>query len=276
MNAAEPKGGSFPARFSLSNKVALVTGAAGHLGAAIALSLAEAGAKVYLCGLRSENVDRLCGNLKNRGLSAVAAPFDVTDQDAVSKFIDTLTEADQRLDILVNNAHAGTGGTIENAPIEEFASSYDIAVVSAFRLVRAALPHLRLAAQSAGGASVINIASMYGTISPDPRLYADYPGRQNPPFYGAAKAGLIQLSRYLACHLASDGIRVNAVSPGPFSPPRVQEELPEFVRRLEERVPLGRLGRPDELAGVVVFLASDASSYVTGINLPVDGGWAAW
>jgi gluconate 5-dehydrogenase len=113
-------------------------------------------------------------------------------------------------------------------------------------------------------------------VSPDPRIYGSS-GFDNPPQYGVAKAGLIQLTRYLACHLAPEGIRVNSVSPGPFPPiETVAREHPEFLKALENRVPLGRVGKPEEMAGVIVFLASNASSYITGANIPVDGGWTAW
>src|SRR5262249_30359417 len=115
----------------------------------------------------------------------------------------------------------------------------------------------------------------YGTVSPDLRVYtASTP--PNPPFYGAAKAGLIQLSRYLACQYASRRIRVNAVSPGPFPAPSVGQKDPDFLGRLEQKTPFGRIARPEELVGPVVFLASDAASYVTGVDLAVDGGWTAW
>jgi NAD(P)-dependent dehydrogenase (short-subunit alcohol dehydrogenase family) len=126
-----------------------------------------------------------------------------------------------------------------------------------------------------GGASVVNIASMYGSVSPDPSIYGTS-GANNPPSYGAAKAGLIQFTKYAACHLAAEGIRVNCISPGPFPAKRYLDQDPEFKGRLQKKVPMGRTGDPQELQGPLLFLASDASSYVTGINLPVDGGWTAW
>jgi NAD(P)-dependent dehydrogenase (short-subunit alcohol dehydrogenase family) len=112
-------------------------------------------------------------------------------------------------------------------------------------------------------------------VSPDPAIYGDS-GKNNPPFYGAAKAGLIQLTRYLAVHLAKRGVRVNSVSPGPFPPPSIATVSPEFHAELCRKTPMGRIGAAEELAGPVLFLLSDASTYVTGIDLPVDGGWTAW
>src|SRR5262249_52243604 len=150
------------------------------------------------------------------------------------------------------------------------------AVTSAYRLVQLTLPLLRAAAKgNAAGAAVVNIASMYGVVSP---RFALYPARQkpNPPWYGPAKAGLIQLTRYLACELAPQRIRVNSVSPGAFPAPPVTQGDPEFVTRLESQIPLGRIGQPAELVGPILFLSSDAASYVTGTDLRVDGGWTAW
>ena len=122
---------------------------------------------------------------------------------------------------------------------------------------------------------MVNIASMYGSVSPDPAIYGDS-GANNPPSYGAAKAGLIQFTRYAACHFAAERIRVNCISPGPFPAQRYFDQDPEFRRRLENKIPMRRTGDPQEIRGPLLFLASDASSYVTGINLPVDGGWTAW
>ena len=253
--------------FSLHGRVALLTGAAGHLGTPMAMGLAEAGAKVYLLGRNLAALEKLEGQIRKRGLAAQAAAVDVTDADAVTAFLKSLAE--RRLDVLVNNAYAG-GMSADTA----FAGVYEITVTAAFRLVRESLPLLRAAVTDRGGASVINIASMYGSVSPDPRVYEDSP--PNPPFYGAAKAGLIQLTRHLAAELGPDRIRVNSISPGPFPSPASQASYPRLMQNLEKKVPLGRLGRPEELVGAVNFLASDAASYVTGIDLPVDGGWTAW
>ena len=129
--------------------------------------------------------------------------------------------------------------------------------------------------RSAGAGSIVNVASMYGIVSPQPAAYAGSPDFHNPPAYGAAKAGVIQYTRYAAVHLAPDGVRVNAISPGPFPSPSVQED-PAFIAGLAARVPLGRIGRPEDLVGPLVFLLSDASRYVTGHNLVVDGGWTIW
>ena len=126
-----------------------------------------------------------------------------------------------------------------------------------------------------GGVSIVNIASMYGKVSPDPSIYGDS-GQNNPIHYGATKAGMIQMTRYLACHLAGRNIRVNSISPGPFPRPGIKDSAPDFMMQLEKKVPMGRIGNASELVGPVLFLLSPSASYITGIDLPVDGGWTAW
>jgi gluconate 5-dehydrogenase len=116
---------------------------------------------------------------------------------------------------------------------------------------------------------------MYGIVSPDPSIYSDS-GKNNPIHYGASKAGMIQMSKYLACHYGSENIRVNSISPGAFPNTDIDSGIPRFIENLESKIPLHRVGEPAEIGGPVVFLLSDASSYVNGANIPVDGGWTAW
>jgi NAD(P)-dependent dehydrogenase (short-subunit alcohol dehydrogenase family) len=263
-----------PANFSLDGRVALVTGAAGHLGQAMAEALAEAGARVLLNGRTQGNLEALRDRLRRAGAKADVITADITNEAATGEAMRSVASAYGRLDVLVNNAYAATPGNLATATSADFARSYDIAVTAAFHLVQQGRDLLAAAGRDTGSASVINVASMYATVSPDPGIYGAVP--PNPPFYGPAKAGLLQLTRYLACHLAAARIRVNAISPGPFPAPKVAEANPDFMRSLEGKVPLGRIGQPEDLKGAIIFLASDASRYVTGINLPVDGGWTAW
>lgn len=262
--------------FRLDGRVALLTGAAGHLGQHMARALAQAGALVLLNGRDAGRVSALERELTDAGLNARALPFDVTDEAAMRAAVSRIEWEHGGLDIVVNNANIGRAGTIEKATGAQFEEAWRVAVIAAFNLVQVAQPLLeRSGASRRGGASVINVSSMYALVSPDPRIYGDS-GSNNPPFYGPAKAGLIQLTRYLACHLAPKKIRVNAISPGPFPPEDARPSKPEFFAELERKVPLGRIGAPEELAGPLLFLASDAASYVTGANLSVDGGWTAW
>lgn len=264
------------ARFRLDDKIAFLTGATGLLGRPTAWALAAAGAHVICNGRRRDAVDALVTELKGAGFSASGAAFDVTDEAAVVQHIKSIGNTHERLDILVNNASSGRPGTMESATLSDFEQSYRVNVTAAFQLMQCALPLLKQAsARSAVAASVINIASMYARVSPDPRIYGTS-GADNPPYYGAAKAGLIQLTRYAACHLAPDRIRVNCISPGPFPSSKYLERDPKFHDQLKNKNPMHRTGDPLEIQGPVLFLASDASSYVTGIDLAVDGGWTAW
>lgn len=258
--------------FGLEGRTALVTGAAGHLGAAIARALSGAGATLYLAGRRVEPLETLAAEL---GASAHVLSLDVTDSTAIAEALSVI-EADRgRLDVLVNNAHSGRTGTLETARADDYANAFAVSVQSSAELVRLGLPLMRKAVSLAGQASVVNISSMYGMVSPDPAIYGDS-GHNSPPYYGAAKAGILQYTRYAAVHLAPERIRVNAISPGPFPKQKVAQSMPELWDVLNAKPPMKRVGQPHEIGGAALFLASDASSYVTGINLPVDGGWTAW
>jgi len=259
--------------FSLSGKNVLLTGATGYLGSSIAWALAKAGARVLVNSRSFEKCEALTAEIQSADLFAENAWFDVTDQSAIDAFF--LERKDLSLHCLINNAYAGSGGTIESSFSESYEKSYDIGLISTHRLLVAALPGLRQSKSETGDASVINIASMYGVVSPDLRVYDSAEG-SNPPFYGATKAALIQWTRYAACEFGHEGIRVNAISPGAFPSLSVQKDNPEFINRLEQKVPMGRIGRSDEVCGPIIFLASSASSYVNGVNLCLDGGWTAW
>lgn len=261
--------------FSLSGKSALVTGAAGHLGSAIVRALAGAGAHVYLAGRKAEPLSKLAEEIQKAGGTSDALPLDVTDEAAVMAALEHIQANSGKLDVLINNAHSGRTGTLESARPEDYANAFAVSVQSAAELVRLGLPLMRAAVAQAGSASVVNISSMYGLVSPDPAIYGDT-GHNSPPYYGAAKAGLVQYTRYAAVHLANEGIRVNAISPGPFPKEKVAQTMPELWQTLHDKTPMKRVGRPDEIGGAALFLASEASSYVTGVTLPVDGGWTAW
>lgn len=257
--------------FNLSNKQILITGATGHLGSQLAKGLAELGATVHINARTSDACERVAEDIRSRGFRAFSASFDVTNEEAVKEYANSI----RQLDVLINNSYSGVGGTLLSASTDNYIDSYKSSVVASANLIRMLEPHLNEAAKQSGSSSIINIASMYGMVSPDARIYETDEGT-NPPFYGAAKAALIQLTRYAACELASRNIRVNCVSPGPFPSKIAQTELPDLMTKIVSKVPMGRIGLPIELVGPIAFLASDASSYVTGANIPVDGGWTCW
>lgn len=258
--------------FSLEGKTALVTGGTGYLGNAMVKVLAEAGAHVFINGRTPDKVDLIVSQLKQEGLSVSGAIFDIIDSDAIEEFF---THEVSSLDILINNAYAGGAGSIACSDKKSYIDSYDISLAATHQLFTIALPCLRKAAQGRNSTSVINIASMYGMVSPDLRVY-DSPKVANPPFYGAAKAALLQWTRYAACEFGRENIRVNAISPGPFPSLPAQQANPGLIKHLNQKVPLGRVGMADEVRGAILFLASDAASYVNGSNVVIDGGWTCW
>jgi gluconate 5-dehydrogenase len=253
--------------FDLSGRVALVTGGAGHLGTEISRALAGAGATVVVASRGLARCRKLAAEICASGGAALAMRVDVTGDASVRRALGEVARRCGQLDVVVNNAYAGVFKRLGELTPREFSATLDGCLTSAFRVTSAALPLLR----RSPAASVVNISTMYALVAPDPEVYR---GTRwlSPPGYGEAKAGMLQLTRHLAAQLAADGVRVNAVSPGPFPHGKSAADR-KFVARLAGRCLLGRTGRPEEIRGAVLYLASGASSFVTGQNLVVDGGW---
>jgi len=263
-------------RFDLTGRSALVTGGAGYLGSAIVEALCEAGATVVVNGRDGKKVQSFVEKMERKGFNCYGVPGDITSPRVVDTIEAAIKNRSGNLNILVNNAYNASTGTMATTMPEDFERSYRIAVIASFNLMK----KLRLllekgAKQSKSASSIINISSMYSLVSPDLSLY-EGKGHENPPCYGAAKAALNQLTRYAACEWACRGIRVNALALGAFPPQKVRRTYPHLFRNLRRKIPLARIGKPEEAAQAVLFLASPASSYITGTVLPVDGGWTAW
>ena len=258
---------------SLKGQVAIVTGAAGWLGSPMSRALAEAGATVVVTSRDADRAEAFAAKLPGNG--HMGLPLVLDETDALDAFVQDVVARAGRVDVLVNNAWGGHQPGIETATADDFDCAYHIGVTAYFILARAVARHLR---QRRAPGSIINIGSIYGVVASYPSVYV---GTQvhSGPNYHALKGGLIHLTRYLAAYWAPYNIRVNTLSPGQFPVPQVpqfDENNPGLLDRLCEKMPLGRLGRPEEIKGAVVFLASPASSFVTGQNLLVDGGWTIW
>ena len=258
------------ADWRLGDRTVVVTGAGGYLGSAMCRAFAAAGARVVGIGRSAAPLQTLADELADSFVPL--SGIDVRAEGAVASGLERLGV--ETIHALVNNAAIGRSGSFRLSTRADFAESLDMHVGAVADVTRQCLPRLEAAAGDSlgSGASIVNVASMYGRVSPDPRLYDTEEGR-NPPAYGAAKAAVLQLTRYLACELGPTGIRANSVSPGPFPPSAAPTDL---VARLASRVPLGRIGQPAEAAWPVVFLASPLSSFVNGADLPIDGGWTSW
>lgn len=257
--------------FNLTGQVAIVTGGAGLLGSAMSEALSEAGAHVVVASRNLDNCRAMAERLSANGPEALALQLDVAEKASIEAMIAATVDHFGQLDILVNNAYSGKLGPVETMSVEDFETSLRHGVTAYFLCFQAALSHLR----QSDGASVINIASMYGMVAPDQGIYGDT-GFNSPINYNAVKGAVLQMSRFMATYCAKDGIRVNAISPGPFPRKSAQEQFPEFMEALSRKNPMNRIGQPWELKGTIVFLASQASSYITGQNIVVDGGWTTW
>jgi gluconate 5-dehydrogenase len=257
---------------SLEGKTALVTGGAGYLGTAICETLAELGANLVIASRNRAKCEDKCREIVQQTgghIRAVGLELDLLKKDSSKHFIEEVHKHFDAIDILVNNAWSGKKNSWESITEEDWDYDINMSLNSVFRLTKAAFPDLK-----ATRGVILNITSMYGHIGPDYRIY-DGKEFANPPSYGAAKAGVIQFTRYLASFLSPHGIRVNALSPGAFPHPPTQKHV-EFMQRLGSKNPMNRIGQPEELKGAVALLCSNAGSYITGQNLCVDGGWAIW
>lgn len=256
--------------FDMTGKICIVTGGTGYLGSGNVQILKEFGATVVVADIR-EAESRWENAPQSVGDWFVAC--DVSSSESIRACFQSVYDKYGRIDVLVNCATYGAGygkdSQLEFMDDATFNRGVDGSLGTVFRGTREVVPFMK-----EHGGSIINYCSMYGLVSPDLRIYKDNPQKQ-PPNYGAGKAGVAQLTRYAAGALAEYGIRVNAVTPGPFPNPARQDDM-EFNEELAKKTMLGRFGRNYEMAGPVLLLASDASSFMTGTNIVVDGGWTAW
>lgn len=282
-----------PELFDLSGRVAAVTGGAGLLGIEFCKTLAQAGAVVVIADVDGKSAARVAESLNRMGFRAIGLKTDVTQRTSVHRMVSTGLEKFGRLDILVNSAaidpkfdpehirvgeegagqerpSAKTGIPFEEYPQELWNQALTVNLTGMFLACQAAVRPML----DQGSGVIINLCSIYGLVGPDQRIYRHEKRSPlyKPAFYSVTKAGVLGLTRYLAAYYAGKNIRVNALTPGGV----YNEHDDEFVKSYSMRAVLGRMAEKTEFNGALLFLASDASSYMTGANLVVDGGWTAW
>lgn len=253
--------------YSLEGQVALVTGGAGRYGAGITWGLAEAGAKVIIASRGLEKCEAMAEEVRSKGYDAVARQVDLESEDSIAQLAGWIESDLGRLDILFNNAVARSrGGDFSTVSAQEWAETMPVNSTSLLLSTRYCAEMMK----KQGKGSIVNISSIYGMVGPQFDVY-DNTDMKNPAQYAFAKGGMIQLTRYLACFYGPDGIRVNCISPGGY----YDDQPQPFVDTYCARTPLGRMAGPEDIKGLSVFLASDASAYITGANIPLEGGWTA-
>ena len=270
-------------KFELKGRVAVVTGGVGLLGAEFCRTLAEAGAAVAVVDLNASASQETADTLTKSGYKSLAVPTDITKRKSVTAMVDKVISALGHLDILVNSAaldpkfdpdairNGITPGAFEDFPLHQWNAALNVNLTGMFLVTQACVK--QMLAQDKKG-SIINICSTYGLNGPDQRIYINDGERVafKPVYYTVTKAGVLGFTKYLASYYAGTEIRVNALTPGGV----FNNHEDYFVKNYSAKTILGRMAKKDEMNGALLFLASDASSYMTGNNLIVDGGWTAW
>ena len=270
-------------KFDLTGRVAVVTGGVGLLGAEFCRTLAEAGAAVAIVDLNASASQEMADALTKSGYQALAIPTDIANPGSVSSMVETVTSTFGHLEIVVNGAALDpkfdpeaikkgiTPGAFEDYPLDQCNAALNVNITGLFLVTQACVKQM-LAQEKKG--SIINICSTYGLNGPDQRIYIKDDERVafKPVYYTVTKAGVLGFTKYLAAYYAGTEIRVNALTPGGV----FNNHEDYFVKNYSAKTIIGRMAKKDEMNGALLFLASDASSYMTGNNLIVDGGWTAW
>lgn len=264
--------------FSLKNKVAIVTGALGLIGKNHCAALSDAGANVIVCDLDETKCKSFASTLSTK---SIGVGVDITSKDSIENLKNIVINEFGKIDVLINNAAindmfenpqaAAEQSMFENYPMEMWQKSLDVNVTGTFLCSQVIGNEMA----KVGKGSIINVASTYGLVGPDQSIYKKPDGTQSfykSPAYPATKGAIVNFTRFLAAYWGDKGVRVNTLTPGGVE--NNQDEY--FINNYSAKTPLGRMAQPTDYMGAIIFLASDASSYMTGANLIVDGGWTAW
>ena len=252
--------------FSLNDKTAVVTGGAGLIGKTVCLELAKAGANVYIADVEEKNALKI--KKQNKKIKSIR--LDITNEKSIEKCIKTVIQKEKKIDIWINCAYPRTSdwsNKFEEIKYESWKKNVDMHLNGYFLCCQKIAEQMKK--QKKG--SIINFSSIYGIVGPNFSIYDDT-NMTMPAAYSAIKGGIITFTKYLATYYGKHNVRVNAICPGGI----FDKQDKKFIKNYEEKTPLKRMGKPEDIAGPILFLASDASSYMTGQSLIVDGGWTCW
>lgn len=251
--------------FNVTGRVVVVTGGAGQIGSSICQNFDRLKNKVIMVDLNKNECEKKIKelNLKN----TIPFELDITKTEDIESVFEYIVNKFGRIDILINNAGIAVFTPFEERTFEEFDKVMKVNIYGTFFCSKAALKYMEKESRGC----IVNLGSIYGVISPDPRIYEGL-GRNSSEVYGASKAGVIQMTKYLAVHVKSKNIRINAISPGGI----FNNQNESFVKNYENKTPMKRMGNEDEIAKTILFLCSDEASYITGQNIIVDGGFTIW
>jgi len=259
--------------FDIRKKTIVITGGSGFLGSQYAEGLSKVGANVIIADINYEICKNLCTEIKKKfSTDPLAIKLDLTNKQSIKQMIKSILKKYNTIDVLINNAADQGNPKLRTTPFEDFPlkdwnKAIDVNLTGVFLCCQ----QIGKIMKKQRNGVIINISSTYGIVAPDQRIYGSS-GQNSAAFYAASKSAILNLTRYLASYWQGTGIRVNTFSPGGVE----KNQDPKFIKNYSKRTPLGRMAKKNEYIGPIIFLSSDASSYMTGSNLIVDGGWTAW
>tara|TARA_Y100000590_G_scaffold450726_1_gene590857 strand:- start:1760 stop:2557 length:798 start_codon:yes stop_codon:yes gene_type:complete len=259
--------------FDIRKKTIVITGGSGFLGSQYAEGLSKVGANVVIADINYEICKKLCTEIKKKfSTDPLPIKLDLTNPKSIERMVKTILKKYETIDVLINNAADQGNPKLRKTPFEDFPlkdwnKAIDVNLTGVFLCCQ----QIGKIMKKQRNGVIINISSTYGIVAPDQRIYGSS-GQNSAAFYAASKSGILNLTRYLASYWQGTGIRVNTFSPGGVE----KNQDPKFIKNYSKRTPLGRMAKKNEYIGPIIFLSSDASSYMTGSNLIVDGGWTAW